>query len=178
MTLLLHLLSIPVAYAYVVSLEWAIHRYIFHGIGKRWKPLGFHWHQHHRAALQNQGLDPSYDGSVFAWSAHGREFWAIIVGLVVHGLVRPPDGHARARARQSAAPASPAGTAAPQPVSRGQSPPSAKARRLCRTISRSSPRCSRPPRASARLRCSRARSSSRPLASWWPMWRLSAIAAP
>ncbi len=84
MTLLLHLLSIPVAYAYVVSLEWAIHRYIFHGIGKRWKPLGFHWHQHHRAALQNQGLDPSYDGSVFAWSAHGREFWAIIVGLVVH----------------------------------------------------------------------------------------------
>lgn len=84
MTLALQLFAIPVAYVYVVALEWLVHRYVFHAIGKVWRPLGFHWHQHHRAVIRHNGSDPSYQGSVFAWSAHGREFWGIVLGSLAH----------------------------------------------------------------------------------------------
>ena len=84
MTLLFHLLSIPVGYVYAVALEWAVHRYIFHEVGKRFRPLGFHWHQHHRATTLHRGADPSYGGSVLTWSAHGREFWGVALGALIH----------------------------------------------------------------------------------------------
>lgn len=84
MPVVLQLLGIPLGYVYVTVLEWLIHRYIFHGLGKRWKPMGFHWYQHHRAVLKHGGTDPAYAGSAFAWNAHGREVWALVFGALVH----------------------------------------------------------------------------------------------
>jgi sterol desaturase/sphingolipid hydroxylase (fatty acid hydroxylase superfamily) len=85
----LHLLTFGFGYVYATAVEWSVHRFIFHGLGKRYKALSFHWAQHHRAVRQHEGGDPSYHSSVFSWSAHGREFWGVAVGLLLHTPLIP-----------------------------------------------------------------------------------------
>lgn len=41
--------------------EWAIHRYLLHGLGKNKDSMwSFHWHGHHRACRRNFNLDDDY----------------------------------------------------------------------------------------------------------------------
>jgi len=47
---------------YATLLEWLIHKYILHGLGKNKESYwAFHWHEHHKACRKNEGLDPHYD---------------------------------------------------------------------------------------------------------------------
>ena len=49
------------AFVYTNLLEWLIHKYVFHGMGKKRKSLfSTHWHIHHRGCRKNQGHDHTY----------------------------------------------------------------------------------------------------------------------
>lgn len=81
---ILHLLSAPLGWVYATSLEWLVHRFIFHALGKRFRRIGFHWYQHHRDTLKYKGADPSYHQSAFGWNPHGREVWGLIALGILH----------------------------------------------------------------------------------------------
>ena len=49
-------------YLYATWLEWILHKYILHGLGKKknsW--FNFHWHSHHRSCRKNSNLDENYN---------------------------------------------------------------------------------------------------------------------
>ena len=46
---------------YANVLEWVVHKYVLHGLGKKkGTPLSFHFHEHHKISRKNQGLDLDY----------------------------------------------------------------------------------------------------------------------
>jgi len=49
------------AFVYSNLLEWLVHKYIFHGIGKsKNNPFSSHWHTHHRMCRKNHNVDITY----------------------------------------------------------------------------------------------------------------------
>ena len=51
------------AFVYSNWLEWAIHKYLFHGLGKNKKSyFSSHWHHHHKTVRKNKYKDASYVG--------------------------------------------------------------------------------------------------------------------
>ena len=84
-TLAFHVVTGVAGYLYTVLLEWVVHRYIFHALGKRpGSRFRFHYADHHRATRRHDGSDPAFEGHAFNWNAHGREFWGIMIGIVLH----------------------------------------------------------------------------------------------
>jgi len=80
----LQLLTLPLVYVWGVFLEWFIHRYVFHGLGKsRDSRFAFHYHDHHRACRKLAGADPAFDGSLLRWNAYGREALGLSVLLLL-----------------------------------------------------------------------------------------------
>lgn len=69
---------------YAQGMEWFLHRYVLHGIGKkRGHPLSFHFRQHHRAARIHHFRDEVYEHSPFAWNASGKELMSLFgLGLL------------------------------------------------------------------------------------------------
>lgn len=54
-------LCIVGGYLYATWLEWALHKYILHGLGKNknsW--FNYHWHDHHQRCRKNKNVDDSY----------------------------------------------------------------------------------------------------------------------
>lgn len=87
MNLAFQLLSLPLVHLYATALEWAGHRYLFHGLGKKKGSIfGFHYAEHHRDVRRQQGLDAAYRRSPLGWHAHGRE----CIGIVLLGLIHLP----------------------------------------------------------------------------------------
>jgi len=77
------LVQVGVGVIYSQLMEWGLHRYLLHGVGKRRKSLfSFHFHEHHRAARMNLGFDAMYERPLEAWSAAGKE-WLSLLGLLV-----------------------------------------------------------------------------------------------
>jgi hypothetical protein len=76
------MLGIPLGLALVNATEWAVHKYILHGLGKDPKsPFAFHWHDHHRAARKHGGVDDAYRKNLFrVWNAQTKEALAILAG--------------------------------------------------------------------------------------------------
>ena len=63
---ILHLLSIPLAIVYSHLLEWTLHKYVLHGLGKnKNSPWAAHWHTHHRRSRQNNNYDKDYKKGFF-----------------------------------------------------------------------------------------------------------------
>lgn len=63
--------------------DWAIHRFILHGVGKKkGNFFNFHWHDHHNACRKGlKNLDgKNYKRSIFQDNPHAREFWMLAVG--------------------------------------------------------------------------------------------------
>lgn len=55
-------------------MEWVVHRYFLHGIGKRPKSiLSFHWRGHHRTSRLNGYYDADYKQSLFEWNGRTKE---------------------------------------------------------------------------------------------------------
>jgi sterol desaturase/sphingolipid hydroxylase (fatty acid hydroxylase superfamily) len=83
MTIFFHLITIFIAYLYATFLEWVIHKYILHGLGKNknsW--FNFHWHSHHKACRKNNNLDESYNK--FLSPPVRRELLGLYALLVLH----------------------------------------------------------------------------------------------
>src|SRR5688572_25390056 len=81
------MIGIPVALFLFNAGEWATHKYLLHGLGRRKGSFfDFHFHDHHQAVHRHDGRDPVYDGPLFARNAQGRE----ALGLTLVGLAHVP----------------------------------------------------------------------------------------
>ena len=61
MSLILHILTIPLAILYSQVMEWVLHKYVLHGLGKNKKsPWAFHWHAHHKKSRKQDFYDEDY----------------------------------------------------------------------------------------------------------------------
>src|SRR5689334_1643150 len=79
------MIGIPVGLLYVNAGEWALHKYVLHGLGKNPKSFwSFHWHDHHRASRRNGMIDPEYQRSVFRWSPKAKEAVSLLGLALVH----------------------------------------------------------------------------------------------
>lgn len=66
------------------AVEWAAHKYVLHGLGK--KPgsfWAFHWHEHHKNVRVSNGRDPMYEVPVFSAPSKAKEAIGVIVGALV-----------------------------------------------------------------------------------------------
>ena len=55
------ILWIPAALLWANGLEWAIHKYVLHGLGKKKNSMfAFHWHDHHKLVRKSGGYDKQY----------------------------------------------------------------------------------------------------------------------
>ena len=74
-------------YLWATFIEYVVHRWIFHGVGKRRGSIfSFHWHQHHSASRKNQMLEPCYIRREWAWNGYTRE----LGGMVFLGAIHLP----------------------------------------------------------------------------------------
>jgi sterol desaturase/sphingolipid hydroxylase (fatty acid hydroxylase superfamily) len=82
----LHLLCIPLAIIYAHILEWVLHKYVLHGLGKNKKSKwASHWHTHHRSSRQNNNYDADYSKGFFHYGVRGE-----ILGLLALGILHIP----------------------------------------------------------------------------------------
>jgi len=85
MNIIINLFLILFAYLYATFLEWAIHKYVLHGLGKNknsW--FNFHWHSHHKTCRKNANQDDNY--KTFLSSPIRRE----ILGLYALSMIHLP----------------------------------------------------------------------------------------
>lgn len=79
-------MCIPLAIMYSHILEWVLHKYVLHGLGKnkksRWSS---HWHTHHRSSRQNNNYDADYSKGFFHHSVRGE-----VLGLIILGILHIP----------------------------------------------------------------------------------------
>ncbi len=79
------MIGIPLGLLYANAAEWAIHKYILHGVGKdRKRFFSFHWHEHHRNSRQDEGFDVDYTKPLLRWTAPGKELAALTALGIVH----------------------------------------------------------------------------------------------
>jgi len=70
---------------YANAVEWVVHRYVLHGLGKRKGNLwSFHWHEHHRNSRRFDMYDPGYQTSFLSSNGHGKEVAGIALLMAVH----------------------------------------------------------------------------------------------
>ena len=83
--MLFELAQIPLGLLYGNFLEWGIHKYILHGLGKNKKSIwNFHWHDHHKLSRKNEFIDPEYNESIFQFKAPLKEALSLFGLLIVH----------------------------------------------------------------------------------------------
>jgi sterol desaturase/sphingolipid hydroxylase (fatty acid hydroxylase superfamily) len=52
---------VAMAFVYGGLSEWALHKYVLHGLGKRKSSIfSFHWHSHHKICRRNKNRDDNY----------------------------------------------------------------------------------------------------------------------
>ena len=81
------MIGIPLGLAYGNAVEWILHRYLLHGLGKKKKTFfSFHWSEHHKNARQNNMYDPDYAKPFLKSGPPFKE----TVSLVLFGLLHLP----------------------------------------------------------------------------------------
>lgn len=82
------MLGFPLGILYANALEWGIHRWILHGLGRNPRNFfGFHWHEHHRASRKHGGRDPAYERPVYSSvNAQSKE----LLGMAAIGVLHAP----------------------------------------------------------------------------------------
>ena len=82
----LHLLSIPLAIVYSHLLEWVLHKYVLHGLGKNKKSKwSSHWNTHHKKSRKNDFYDHDYEKGWQHQSARSE-----ILGLITLSFLHLP----------------------------------------------------------------------------------------
>ncbi|HHH11733.1 MAG TPA: hypothetical protein ENK23_06645 [Sorangium sp.] len=72
------------------AVEWAVHKYVLHGVGKKKSSYwSFHWNEHHRASRKHGFYDADYTRSPFGDHAQGKEVHGLLaISMGVVPLVR------------------------------------------------------------------------------------------
>ena len=80
------IIEITLAFIYSLFLEWAIHKYILHNIGRRRKSiLSFHFFEHHGASRRSNFEDPAYKNISLAMKGgSGKELLSLVLLLLMH----------------------------------------------------------------------------------------------
>jgi sterol desaturase/sphingolipid hydroxylase (fatty acid hydroxylase superfamily) len=79
------MLGIPVGIAYSHVVEWALHKHVLHGVGKKRESFwSFHFHEHHRAARTKQFHDEIYESHPFKWNGAGKEVFGLTLLAAAH----------------------------------------------------------------------------------------------
>lgn len=83
--MILALIQIPLGLLYGNMLEWIIHKYILHGLGKNNKSIwNFHWHDHHKNTRRNNFIDNDYQESIFKFHAPTKEILSLLPLFLAH----------------------------------------------------------------------------------------------
>jgi hypothetical protein len=84
------MIGIPLGLLYANAVEWAVHRYVLHGPGKKknsfWR---FHWAEHHKNSRKHGMYDVDYEKSLFDWNARGKEAFGIGLLALAHAPLLP-----------------------------------------------------------------------------------------
>ena len=81
----LKMFGIPLGLLYANAGEWAIHKYVLHGLGKKKTSFwAFHWHEHHGASRRSGFADPNYEKPTFGWHAQGKEAFGLVGLAALH----------------------------------------------------------------------------------------------
>ena len=84
------MIGIPLGLFYANAVEWFIHKYVLHGLGRSKKSFwSFHWHEHHRAAREHDHYDPHYKRSLLSWSPQTKEAVALAAVAIMHAPLFP-----------------------------------------------------------------------------------------
>lgn len=83
--MILHVLvGFPLALLFCNAVEWVVHRYALHGLGKRRGSFwAFHWHDHHRVSRKHDMRDDDYSLPLWAWNGHTKEILSLALGAAV-----------------------------------------------------------------------------------------------
>jgi sterol desaturase/sphingolipid hydroxylase (fatty acid hydroxylase superfamily) len=84
------MIGIPVALAVSNATEWAVHKYILHGLGKKktsW--WSFHWHDHHGTARRHGNTDEDYLDFFWKETPRLKEVAALAGLAAVHAPLLP-----------------------------------------------------------------------------------------
>lgn len=77
------MLGIPAGLITANAVEWAMHKYVLHGMGKKRDTFwAFHFHEHHKEVRQHGYYDPNYERFPLGLHAQGKEAWALIASSV------------------------------------------------------------------------------------------------
>jgi sterol desaturase/sphingolipid hydroxylase (fatty acid hydroxylase superfamily) len=83
---IINILAIPAALLYANFLEWALHKYILHGLGKKKDSFwAFHWHEHHKTCRKNKNIDSAYKQPL-----KHKSLWKEKLGLLALLLLHVP----------------------------------------------------------------------------------------
>jgi len=65
--------------------EWAMHRYLLHGLGKQINSIwAYHLHEHHIIAKKLNMLDPGYQTPPKRWNSQAKELLVLVSILAFH----------------------------------------------------------------------------------------------
>ena len=78
--------QIVLAFIYSLFLEWALHKYLLHNLGKkRGSPFSFHFFEHHGQCRRNNFVDSAYDTfNIKLDRGSGKELFSLGVLLLLH----------------------------------------------------------------------------------------------
>jgi hypothetical protein len=78
------MLGIPLGLVAANAIEWAFHKYVLHGLGRKKESFwSFHFHEHHVAARRNGHLDEAYAKPIWGWNAQSKEALALVGGCAL-----------------------------------------------------------------------------------------------
>ena len=75
------------ALIYANFIEWVLHKYVLHGLGKDKQSFwSFHWNEHHKTCRKFKNADDSYRAVGLGWNSKTKE----ILSLGLLGLLHLP----------------------------------------------------------------------------------------
>jgi hypothetical protein len=84
------MLGIPLGFLYANALEWVLHKYVLHGLGrKKTSYFSFHWHDHHKTSRKHGMLDAAYERPLLDWNPQTKELLALGGLAVLHAPIMP-----------------------------------------------------------------------------------------
>jgi len=66
------------------ALEWTMHKYVLHGLGKKKDSFwAFHWHDHHKRVRKTGGHDENYEIPLYKNPIKAKEVLGVVSGAVL-----------------------------------------------------------------------------------------------
>lgn len=79
------MIGVPLGLLYSNAIEWLVHKYILHGLGKNKRSIwAFHWRDHHKRVRKHGMKDPDYQRPIWDWNARGKEAAGILALCAAH----------------------------------------------------------------------------------------------